>query len=333
VTDGAGDGAGDGAAGVVTDGRPAFGFQIPDFRSIVGDDPRSTLSRLRDVAAAVEDNGFRSLWIMDHFLQVAMMGGPASPLPEALTTLAALATCTERLQLGVLVSGVTFRNPALLAKQVTTVDVLSGGRAVLGIGAAWFEGEHRAYGWPFPAAAERLDRLEEAVQVCRLMFTEEAPSFDGRWYSLAQAWNSPRPIRSDGIPIMIGGGGERRTLRIVARHADISNVAGNPEVVAKKLALLDGYCTEIGRDPRAIHRTCLTTMRVCASEAETEDTKAALVREGWPAGMAIAGPPDVIAAEAAALHAAGVDEVIANLPGETTPAAVAALGAALSGGR
>jgi F420-dependent oxidoreductase-like protein len=312
-------------------GGPTFGFQIPDFRAIVGDDPRTTLARLRDVAAAVEDSGFRSLWIMDHFQQVAMMGGPASPLPEATTTLAALATCTERLQLGVLVCGVTFRNPALLAKQVTTVDVLSGGRAVLGLGAAWFEGEHRSYGWPFPPPAERLDRLEEAARVCRLMFTEESPSFAGTHYSLDGAWNSPRPIRPEGIPIMIGGGGERRTLRIVARHADISNVAGGPAQVEKKLALLDGYCAEIGRDPRAIHRTCLTTMRVCRTEAETEATKAALVREGWPAGMAIAGPPEVIAAEAAALHAAGVDEVIANLPGDTTPDAVAALGRALAG--
>jgi F420-dependent oxidoreductase-like protein len=308
-----------------------FGFQIPDFRAIVGDDPRSTLARLRDVAAAVEENGFRSLWIMDHFQQVAMMGGPASPLPEATTTLAALATCTERVQLGVLVCGVTFRNPALLAKQVTTVDVLSGGRAVLGIGGAWFEGEHRAYGWPFPPPRERLDRLEEAAQVCRLMFTEESPSFAGAHYSLDGAWNSPRPIRPDGIPIMIGGGGEQRTLRIVARHADISNVAGGPAQVEKKLGLLDTYCADIGRDPRAIHRTCLTTMRVCRTAAETEATKEALVREGWPAGMAIAGPPDVIAAEAAALHAAGVDEVIANLPGDTTPEAVAALGAALAG--
>ena len=310
---------------------PSFGFQIPDFRAIVGDDPRSTMARLRDVAAAVEASGFRSLWIMDHFQQVAMMGGPASPLPEALTTLAALATCTERVQLGVLVCGVTFRNPALLAKQVTTVDVLSGGRAVLGIGAAWFEGEHRAYGWPFPAPGERLDRLEEAVQVCRLMFTEESPSFAGEHYALEGAWNSPRPIRPEGIPIMIGGGGARRTLRIVARHADLSNVAGSPAQVAEKLRLLDERCAEIGRDPREIRRTCLTTMRVCATEAETEATKAALVAEGWPAGMAVAGPPEVIAAEAAALHAAGVDEVIANLPGDTTPEAVAALGAALSG--
>ena len=128
---------------------------------------------------------------------------------------------------------------------------------------------------------------------------------------------------------MIGGGGEQRTLRIVARHADISNVAGSPETVARKMALLDGYCAEAGRDPAAIHRTCLTTMRVCRTEAEAEATKAALVREGWPAGMAIAGPPDVIAAEAAALRRAGVDEIIANLPGDTTPNAIAALAAGL----
>jgi F420-dependent oxidoreductase-like protein len=317
--------------GGATGAGRSFGFQIPDFRAIVGDEPHSTTARLRDVVAAVEDSGFRSLWIMDHFQQVSMMGGPSSPLPEAMTTLAALATCTERVHLGVLVCGVNFRNPALLAKQVTTVDVLSGGRAVLGLGAAWFEGEHRSYGWPFPPPGERLDRLEEAVQICRLMFTEEAASFSGRHYEIAEAWNSPRPIRPDGVPIMIGGGGEQRTLRIVARHADLSNVAGGPEQVAKKLAILDGHCEAIGRDPREIRRTCLTTMRVCATEAETEATKAALVREGWPAGMAIAGPPEVIAAEAAALHAAGIDEVIANLPGDTTPEAVAALGAALAG--
>jgi alkanesulfonate monooxygenase SsuD/methylene tetrahydromethanopterin reductase-like flavin-dependent oxidoreductase (luciferase family) len=150
------------------------------------------------------------------------------------------------------------------------------------------------------------------------MFTEESPSYAGRHYQLDGAWNSPRPVRSTGIPLMIGGGGERRTLRIVARHADLSNVAGDPRLVARRMELLDGYCREVGRDPAAVRRTTLSTMRVCASGAEAEAAREELVAAGWPAGMVVVGPPEVVVAEAEALFAAGLDEVIVNLPGATT---------------
>ena len=169
---------------------------------------------------------------MDHFWQLPALGGPDEPILEAYTLLGALAARTERVQLGTLVTGVTYRNPALLAKMVTTLDIISKGRAILGIGAAWYEPEHDGFGFDFPRAGERLDRLEEAVQICRALFRDDRPTFEGRYYSITDARNVPRPIRRGGPPIMIGGSGERRTLRLVAQYGDMCNVTGGPATVA-----------------------------------------------------------------------------------------------------
>src|SRR5207237_6394298 len=143
-------------------------------------------------------------------------------------------------------TGVTYRNPAMLAKQVTTLDVISGGRAILGIGAAWHDIEHVGLGFDFPPARERLDRLEEALQICRAMFTQEAPSFTGRYYRIEEALNVPRPIQPQGPPIMIGGGGERRTLKLVAQYADISNVFGDAATARRKVEILGEHCHSLG---------------------------------------------------------------------------------------
>ena len=181
---------------------------------------------LVDVATVAEAAGFDSFFLMDHYRQIPMVGAPVDPMPEAYTVLGGIAGRTSTIMLGTLVSGVTYRNPAVLAKMVTTLDVVSSGRAILGIGAAWLDTEHDSYGIEFPPVSERMDRLEEAVQICRMMFDEEAPSFQGRYYTIKDAFNFPRPLQAGGPPILVGGGGERRTLQIVAMHADACNVFG-----------------------------------------------------------------------------------------------------------
>src|SRR4051794_37652727 len=191
-----------------------FGLQIPGFRH-AGDTDADMFGHVRAHATAAEAGGFGSVWVMDHFFQLPALGGPEEPILESYTLLGALAASTERVHLGALVSGVTYRNPALLAKMATTLDVISKGRAILGIGAAWYEEEHDSLGFAFPPVPERMDRLEEALRICRAMFTDDAPSFEGRFYRIDGARNVPRPLRAGGIPIMVGGSGERRTLRLV----------------------------------------------------------------------------------------------------------------------
>jgi F420-dependent oxidoreductase-like protein len=219
------------------------------------DVPTSDLfARISEVAQAAEQNGFDSIWLPDHVLQNPLGGGTAAPMFEAYTLLGALAAVTKQAKLGSLVSPVTFRNPALLAKTIASLDVISGGRAVLGIGAAWDTGEHTAYGVDFPEVGERQDRLEEAVQICRALLTEEAPSFSGKYYSVVEAHNSPRPIQAS-VPILVAGGGERRTLRTAARYADACNVFGDPEAIRHKLEVLARHCDDAGRDVAEITTT------------------------------------------------------------------------------
>ncbi|HSS36125.1 MAG TPA: TIGR03560 family F420-dependent LLM class oxidoreductase, partial [Patescibacteria group bacterium] len=195
----------------------------------------------------------------------------AEPMLEGWSVLSALARETSTVRLGTLVTGVTYRNPAMLAKQVTTLDVLSGGRAILGIGAAWNEEEHIGYGIDFPPVKERMDRLEEALTIARLMFTEERPSFDGRHYRIHEALNSPRPLQAAGPPVLVGGGGEQRTLRIAAKFADMTHwFALGLDVLRHKDELLIRYCEEIDRDPATIERTIGAPVIVMPTEAEAK---------------------------------------------------------------
>jgi len=207
-----------------------FGYQLPNFSYGTPDSEMfdGAVARVR----AAESAGFESVWVMDHFYQLPALGGAPQPILEAYTLLGALAAVTERVDLGTLVTGVTYRNPAMLAKQVTTLDVISGGRAILGIGAAWHDIEHTGLGFDFPPVKERMDRLEEAVQICRAMFTEDAPSFTGTHYRTEEVRNVPRPLRGF-IPIMIGGSGERRTLKLVAQYADLCNISGDADSAAQ----------------------------------------------------------------------------------------------------
>ncbi|HEY5274639.1 MAG TPA: TIGR03560 family F420-dependent LLM class oxidoreductase [Acidimicrobiales bacterium] len=232
--------------------RFGFHFASTSYEDLNG---QPLFDRIAEVAAAAESAGFDSIWVPDHAHQNRIGGGPSGPMLEAYTLLAALAMKTGRVLLGSLVSPITFREPALLAKVVTTLDVVSGGRAVLGIGAAWDTEEHEAYGFDFPNIAEREDRLEESILICREMFTASPASFDGEHYHLREAWNAPHPIQAR-IPILVGGGGERRTLAAVAKYGDACNFFGAPDVVQHKLDVLAEHCTNVGRDITEISTTC-----------------------------------------------------------------------------
>lgn len=215
-------------------GITRFGLQIPNFTypAVANGD---LFSRISDMAVAAEESGFDSIWVMDHFYQIAPVGPRTDPMLEAYTLLGGIAARTRTASVGTLVSGVTYRNPALLAKAVTTLDIVSGGRAILGIGAAWNEDEHAGYGFPFPPLSERMDRLEEALQICRAMFIEQTPSFTGRHHAIHEALNNPRPLRPGGIPILVGGSAERRTLALVAKYADVCNLFGDIPTIHHKI--------------------------------------------------------------------------------------------------
>ena len=243
-----------------------LGLQIPTF-TFPGIADGDLFETIAGIASTAEDHGFDSVWVMDHLYQIEVVGPKEDPMLEAYTLLGALAARTRRVRLGTMVTGVTYRNPALLAKIVTTLDVISSGRAILGIGAAWNDDEHAGYGYDFPPAGERLDRLEEALQICRAMFSEATPTFEGRHYRIRQVLNNPKPIRGR-IPVLIGGSGEKRTLRLVAQYGDACNLFGDPDTVRHKLGVLERHCADVGRDPAEITKTVLSTVRDAKGAAE-----------------------------------------------------------------
>jgi F420-dependent oxidoreductase-like protein len=218
----------------------------------------SLRAAIGDTAIAAEEGGCDWFTAMDHWFQMEHFQTAHDPMLEGYSVLSFVAAKTERLRLGLLVTGVTYRHPGLLAKTVTTLDVLSGGRAMLGIGAAWYEREHRALGVPFPPVSERFERLEEALQICEQMWSDSEAPYEGKHYQLAETICVPRPIQSPRPPILIGGGGEKKTLRLVAQYADACNLfATGPEQVASKLDILRGHCDAVGRDYDAISKTIL----------------------------------------------------------------------------
>jgi F420-dependent oxidoreductase-like protein len=290
--------------------RREFGLLFGDFRS----SPDDVFGRIASAARLAETVGFDSLWVMDHFHQHPPYWRRDDPMLEAYVLLGALAAQTTTADVGVLVSGVMHRNPALLAKMVTTLDVVSSGRAVLGIGASWNEDVFVSYGFGSdePPIRERLDRLEEAVKICAGMFRDGRSTFDGRYYQVSDALNAPPPRRPEGLPILIGGSGERRLLRIVAEHADISNILGTPETLPRKLAALAGHCADIGRDPASVRKThtCLLIVDESTTAAErraTEMLRAAQIDEATFAGRSIVGDPQRAAEQIAARLELGLD--------------------------
>jgi F420-dependent oxidoreductase-like protein len=237
---------------------PHLGVQMPSF-TFEGVPNERMFERIVETALAAEQAGFDSFWVMDHYHQIPNVGAETEPMLEAYTLLGGVAARTSRIRLGTMVTGVTYRNPALLAKVVTTLDIVSSGRAILGIGAAWNESESRAYGYDWPPTAERFERLEDALQICRGMLTQERTTFHGKRHGVDGAISAPQPVQPGGPKIMIGGGGERKTLRLTARYADMWNGFGTVDEIRHKLDVLQQHCRDVDRDPSEIVKTRLGT--------------------------------------------------------------------------
>ncbi|MCP4227195.1 MAG: LLM class F420-dependent oxidoreductase [Actinomycetia bacterium] len=252
-------------------------------------------------AKRAEDTGWDGVWFADHFMP--LMGDTGAPMHEVWTVLAALGAVTERVRLGPLVCGNTYRNPALLAKQAVSADHIAGGRIVLGIGAGWQENEHEAYGFEFGTFTDRFQKMEEALQMLHSLRSEERTSFDGVHYQLADAPLSPKPIGS--LPIMIGGGGERKTLRMVAQYADEWNVWADPEIMTQKSKVLNEHCERQGRDPSAIQRSAVALLFLCETEKQADELRARGIER-----PTLIGTPAQLVEQIAAFAEIGVDEVI-----------------------
>jgi F420-dependent oxidoreductase-like protein len=248
-----------------------IGLQVPRFtwpEGTVGLGPK-----FAEIGRTADEAGFASLWVMDHFFQIEVVGEAEEPMLEGYSALSYLAAVTERAMLGTLVTGVHYRYPGILVKTATTLDVLSGGRAYLGIGAGWNERESRGLGVPFPSTRERFERLEEALQIARQMWSGEVEPYEGEHYHLSETLNSPQALGEPHPPVMIGGMGEKRTLRLVAQYADACNLFayGGPDLVRHKLDVLRGHCEDVGRDYEEIERTGLGTAYLAEGGMTSED--------------------------------------------------------------
>ncbi len=284
------------------------GLQVPSFtwpngQSQLGD-------TFAHIARQAERAGFYSLWVMDHFFQIRGVGPAENEMLEGWTALGFAAGVTNRIKLGTMVTGVTYRFPAILVKTATTLDVLSHGRAYLGIGAAWNEQEHEGYGIPFPSVKERFERLEETLQLAHQMWAGNEEPFTGKHYQARRPLNNPQPVRSPHPPILIGGGGEQKTLRLVAQYADACNLFARlgDDVLKHKLEVLQQHCEQVGRPYAEIEKTTLDTLRLSAD-----------------------GSGDTITPQAAVeyfahLAAMGIDQAIVNMPNVSDPAIFDLLG-------
>lgn len=237
-----------------------FGIQTPQ--------QHTTWPEMLSLWQEVDTLGYDTAWVFDHFLPI--FSDPTGPCLEGWTVLAALAIATRNVRLGVMVTGNTYRHPAVLAKMATTVDIISGGRLILGIGAGWFELEHQEYGVPFHTTGGRLRRLDEALDLIKLLWTQERASFNGRYYSLKDASFNPKPLQKPHPPILVGASGENIALGLVARHAQMWNSFGTPDVFRHKIARLRDHCERIGRDPATIEKSVLLTGLFALDEARRQ---------------------------------------------------------------
>lgn len=263
--------------------------------------PTQSFEEVLEIARHAESTGWDGLWYADHFMPDA--DDTSAPWPEAWTTLAALAASVPRIRLGTLVTGNTYRHPAVLAKMAASVDHISQGRVVLGLGAGWQENEHRQYGVPFYTIAERLARLDEACQVIKGLYRGKSVSFDGKFYQLKEASLEPKPLGQ--LPLLIGGGGEKVTLRITARWADEWNVWGDVEKLRQKMKILDRHCESVGRDPAAIQRSAVALLFLSDDAAFVEKMRGRDI--GRPT---IVGNADEVREIVRSYREAGVDELI-----------------------
>jgi F420-dependent oxidoreductase-like protein len=303
----------------------SLGYQIPNFTYPGG--VESLFDTVAAQAREAEASGFDTVLVMDHFYQLPGLGTPDQPMMEAYSTLAALAVSTTSIQLSALVTGNTYRNPTLLAKTVTTLDVISHGRAILGIGAGWFELEHQQLGFDFDTFTERFEKLDEALQIIHPMLRDERPEFTGTWYRAHGAMNVPR--FRDSIPIMLGGQGERKTFRLAARFADHMNIICAIEDLPRKVEVLKQRAEEIDRDPSTLKTSYLASVALVESQAEAD-----AILQGIPEdrrNRAFVGTADVLAERIQAeILDAGVDGVVVNAPlNGHVPGVVAAIGGAL----
>jgi len=243
-----------------------LGLQVPYWSW--PDAPASIGPTFARIARDAEQAGMASLWVMDHFFQIPEIGPPDAEMLEAYTTLGFAAGVTSRIELGAMVTGVSYRHPGILAKTVTTLDVLSGGRAWLGIGAGWYEQEHRGLGVRFPLVAERFELLEETLQIVRQMWDGDDREYAGTHFHLERPLSSPPPVRRP--PVLIGGGGERKTLRLAAQYADACNIFDlGADLIRRKFEVLAGHCADLGRDPREIRHTVLTRFPLTRTGGQT----------------------------------------------------------------
>jgi F420-dependent oxidoreductase-like protein len=305
-------------------------LHIPNF-TFPGVGPEAIFDRLVEIVRTAERSGFTSVTLMDHYHQIPPVGPPENWMFEGNTMLAALAARTETIALGLLVAGVGYRNPAQHAKITTTLDVISGGRAFHGIGAGWFEEEHNAYGFAFPPLKERFERLEDHLQIVRAMFTEDQATVAGTHLSVTGAYNNPKPLRGD-IPILIGGSGERKTLRMVAQYADGCNLFGDPARAEHLLGVLRGHCETVGRDPSEITKTVMQSLVVAEDEAALE-RKLDDLRARFPADRVAAttsGTPAQIREHLEAYKNVGIEGVTFSLADVHDLDAVALAGEAVA---
>ncbi len=296
-----------------------FGLQHPCFT--YDGQGNAIFETVKERAQYAEEHGFDGFFVMDHFLQIPFVGAIDEPMLEAWTTISALTQVTSKIKLGTLVTGNIYRNPALLAKMAANVDLMSNGRLIFGIGAGWFEAEASAYDLPFYTIPERGKRLEESVQVIKGMWTNpKGFTFQGNYYKVNNALCLPETIQKPHPPIIIGGGGEKQTLRIVARYADACNLFGGPKTIKAKLDVLKKHCSEVRRDYDEISKTCLMT--VVIGEIK-EDLASALAEVRDPGvsdeqldEMLLYGTPDEVAAKIEQLMQAGIQYLIVNFKGD-----------------
>lgn len=292
-----------------------FGISLPqgwikELASI--QDPIEAYEAMTHVAQTADELGFESAWLVDHFHAIPY---PSQEFTfECWTTTAALMRDTKRIRIGQMVTCNGYRNPALLAKMASTVDVLSHGRLNFGIGAGWSENEHRGYGYDYPDAPTRLRRLREAVQVILAMWTQEEAVFEGKYYQLHGAINQPKGVQKPHIPLLIGGGGEQVTLKLVAQYADACNFAGDVETIKNKFAVLKGHCETVGRDYESIRRTIDCMCAIGETDEEAEAKFPTALRGRPAAAGALIGSPDTIRQRLAELEEVGVQEVVLGFP-------------------
>src|SRR5215211_5501363 len=300
-----------------------FGLQHPIFSFDYGNHNNTSqiVDSLKNLVTRAENTGFDSFWVMDHFHQIPFIGKPEEPMLEGWTTLSVLAGITTKIKLGTLVTGIIYRHPSVLAKIAATLDVLSKGRLFMGIGASYFEGESSAYGITstdsFPSNQERLLRLDEAIQVIRKMWTAEpTASFQGKYYQIHNAYCNPKPIQKPSPPILVGGSGERKTLKIVAKYADACNLVGSPETVRKKLNILKEHCKSVGRDYDSILKTKLGAIIVDDNKEMAKNRVQESFRgipEEQIKEFVIYGTPEDISRQIEILEQVGIQYLIVDL--------------------